>query len=179
MWPGPAGEASRTAPEWGSMCARQGDCGLDSIWFDDIEIGYSEESDWVAVDRTEMVDYAAHNDPWPIHTDVEAASLTVHGDVIASFGFVVSLLFRAMHTLPSIRAAQASFLGALEWRVEFLNAVFGGDLLRDRITYTDKRLTSKGDRGVVTSRHELLNQDDQPVVVIGAVALHLRRPTQA
>jgi acyl dehydratase len=152
---------------------------VDTIYFDDVEIGYVEESESVPVDRAEMVAYAAANDPWPIHVDADAASATPFGDVIASFGYVVSLLFRANHTLPFNRASQPSFLGALEWRVQFRKAVFGGDRLHDRMTFTSKRLTSKGDRGVVTSEHELINQDGEVVVVIEVVSLHLCRPPQS
>jgi acyl dehydratase len=152
---------------------------MDAIYFDDVEVGYVEESASVLVDRAEMVAYAAGNDPWPIHVDAEAASATPFGDVIASFGYVVSLLFRANHTLRSTQASQPSFLGALEWRVQFRKAVFGGDRLRDRMTFTSKRLTSKGDRGVVTSQHELINQDGESVVVIEVVSLQLCRPTQS
>ena len=49
---------------------------MDTIYFDHVEIGYVEESESVLVDRTEMVAYAAGNDPWPIHVDEEAASAT-------------------------------------------------------------------------------------------------------
>jgi acyl dehydratase len=150
---------------------------MDTIYFDDIEIGYVEESDWVLVDRDEMLAYASRNDPWPIHVDVEGATASPFGDVVASFGYVVSLLLRANHKLHSTRASQPSFLGALEWRVQFRKAVFGGDQLRDRITFTSKRLASKGDRGVVTSQHELINQDGEAVVVVEVVSLQLCQPT--
>ena len=152
---------------------------MDPIWFDDVEVGYVEESESVRVDREEMIAYAAANDPWPIHTDVSGASETPFGDVIASFGYVVSLLFRCNHKLRFTQAMQPSFLGALEWRVQFRKAVLGGDRLRHRITITSKRLTSKGDRGVVTSQHELLNQDGESVVVIEVVSLQLCRPTRS
>ena len=150
---------------------------MDPIYFDDIEIGYVEESESVLVDRAEMVAYAARNDPWPIHVDAEAASTTPFGDVIASFGYLVSLLFRSSHTLRYTQAIQPSFLGALECRVQFRKAVLGGDRLRDRLTIMSKRLTSKGDRCVVTVQHELVNQDGESVVVIEVVSLQLSRPT--
>jgi acyl dehydratase len=47
------------------------------------------------------------------------------------------------------------------------------------MTFTAKRLTSKGDRGVVTSQHELINQDGEAVVVVEVVSLHLCRPPQS
>ena len=98
-------------------------------------------------------------------------------DVIASFGYVVSLLFRCNHKLQFTQAVQPSFLGALEWRVQFRRAAMGGDRLLDRMTVLSTRLASKGDRGVVTTQHELVNQDGEPVVVIEVIALHLCRPT--
>jgi acyl dehydratase len=150
---------------------------VNTIYFDDVEIGYVEESEAVLVDRAEMLDYAVRNDPFPIHVDAAAASATPFGDVIASFGYVVSLLFRASHTLRYVQAVQPSFLGALEWRVQFRKAVLGGDRLRDRMTITSKRLASKGDRGVVTSQHELVNQHGESVVVIEVVTLQRTRPT--
>jgi acyl dehydratase len=150
---------------------------VTTIYFDDVEVGYVEESGSMPVDRAEMIAYAAANDPWPIHIDAEAASASPFGEVIASFGYVVSLLFRANHALEFNRAAQPSFLGALEWRVQFRKAVFGGDLLRDRMTITSKRLTSKGDRGIVTSQHELINQEGEPVVVVEVTSMQFCRPT--
>ena len=152
---------------------------MDTIWFDDVEVGYIEESDPVPVDRSEMIAYATRNDPFPIHIDPEAASQTPFGDVIASFGYVVSLLFRCNHKLQFTQAVQPSFLGALEWRVQFRKAAMGGDLLLDRMTVLSTRLASKGDRGVVTTQHELVNQDGESIVVIEVIALHLSRPASS
>jgi acyl dehydratase len=144
---------------------------MDGLYFETIEVGDVEEGEEVAVDRLEMIAYAQANDPWPIHVDEAAGASSPFGDVIASFGYVVSLFFRAMHRLEMVQRAQGSFLGALEWRVQFRGVVRGEDRLRVRQTIVDKRLTSKGDRGVVTTQNELLNQDGVPVVVIDSVGL--------
>ena len=144
---------------------------MGGLYFETIEVGDVEEGEAVAVDRREMIAYAQANDPWPIHVDEVAGASSPFGDVIASFGYVVSLFFRALHKQEMNQRAQASFLGAVEWRVQFRGAVRGDDQLRVRQTVVDKRLTSKGDRGVVTTQNELLNQDDVPVVVIDSVFL--------
>lgn len=149
------------------------------MYFDDIEIGRTEESAEIAVDRDEMVDYAMRNDPFPIHVDEQSADATIHGGLIASFGYVVSLFFRLIHTMEGNEIDDEAFLGALEWKVAFRKAVRPGDRLRVRAEVTSKRLTSKGDRGVVTARHDVLNQDGDPVVVIDVVSLVLVRPTTA
>jgi len=153
---------------------------VEITYFEDVEVGHVEESADVAVDRDEMIAYAKANDPWPIHTDEVAASASPFGEVIASFGYVVSLFMRAVHQLPSNQeSSQEGFLGALEWRVQFRGAVRGGDRLHLRSTITAKRLSSKGGRGVVTEQHELLNQVGEAAVVIESVSLVLCRPPAA
>jgi acyl dehydratase len=149
---------------------------VDDIYFEDIEVGYSEESVETLVDRDEMIEYAKRNDPYPIHVDEAAALASPFGELIASFGYVVSLFFRAVHTMKFDQAVQAAFIGALEWRVQFRNAVRANDRLRTRITITSKRLTSKGDRGVLEMRYDLLNQHDDTVIIIDGVSLILTRP---
>jgi len=151
---------------------------VESVYFDDVEVGYVEDGDDVPVDAAEMVAYAIENDPWPIHTDEAAASASPFGEVIASFGYVVSLFFRAVHKLQINQRSQAAFLGALEWRVQFRGPVRGGDTLHVRCTVTGARLSSKGDRGVVTTQNELVNQHGETVVIIDVVSLNLTRPSQ-
>ena len=145
-------------------------------YFEDFEVGVSEISPAIAVDRAEMVEYAALNDPWPIHVDERVAAATVHGELIASFGYVVTLFFRMIHTLQLNQGDQAGFLGGLGWQVKFLRAVKGSDRLRLRVTTKSKRLTSAGDRGIVVSDSEVLNQRDEPVVTIEITSMYLCRP---
>jgi len=93
------------------------------LYFDDLQIGYREESSELVVDPQEMVAYAERNDPWPIHTNEEAAKESLFGERIASFGYVVSLFFRAVHELPMNQASQRAFRGALEWRATACSAL--------------------------------------------------------
>ncbi len=146
-------------------------------FFEDIAEGHVEESDEFIADRTEMITYAAANDPWPIHMDEAFATETVFGDITASFGYVVSLFFRAVHTLPVNRDSRRdAFLGALEWeRVRFRKAVLPDDRLRVRMTIVSKQLGRKGDRGTVKSSWEIVNQDDEVVVALEMVALYRTR----
>jgi acyl dehydratase len=139
-----------------------------AILFEDVEVGYTEISDSIEADRAEMIAYARTNDPYPIHVDVDVARQSPFGDVIASFGYTVSLYMRLMHRLELIGATEEGFLGAVGWEVTFGGPVRPGDLIRMRHTILDKRLTSRGDRGLVTSRNELLNQSDEIPVSIDA-----------
>lgn len=142
----------------------------------DREVGFVEISEEVAVDRAEMIAYAKKNDPWPIHIDESVGGASIFGDVTASFGYVVSLFLQALHTLPSNQGPQEGFLGALEWKIQFRRAVLATDRLHVRVEIISKRPTSKGDRGVLTTRADFLNQDGEPTVVIDAVSLFQTEP---
>lgn len=146
------------------------------VYFEDIEVGYTEESEPLEADRADMIVYAQANDPYPIHTDPEVARQSPYGDVIASFGYTVSLYMRLMHRLDLIRSTQRGFLGAVGWEVTFGAPVRPGDQIRMRHSIVDKRLTSRGDRGLITSRNELVNQRDDVPVSIDARWLLANRP---
>ena len=57
-----------------------------------------------------------------------------------------------------------AFLGLDNWRIHL------------PVTPTEKRLTSKGDRGIVTVRREILNQRDEIVHSMDTTLMYLRRP---
>lgn len=89
---------------------------MPELFFEDVSPGLVEESAPIIASRAEMQRYARQNDPWPIHVDDDFAKTTVYGDITASFGYVVSLFFRALHTLPINQSSRGdAFLGALEW----------------------------------------------------------------
>lgn len=153
---------------------------MAELYFEDIPEGLTEESEQFVATRAEMLAYARENDPWPIHVDEDFATSTVFGDVTASFGYVVSLFFRAAHTLPINRATTGdAFLGALEWRVRFRRAVKPDNLLRVRMTVVSKQLGRNGDRGTVSSEWQILNQDDEAVVELDIVSLYRTRSGSA
>jgi acyl dehydratase len=96
-------------------------------YFEDIEVGYVEETPSLVADRDEMVEYAARHDPYPIHIDEEAARRTAVGGLIASWGYTVSLFLRLLHLMKLDQDLSDAFLWALEWRVQFGRPVRPGD----------------------------------------------------
>jgi acyl dehydratase len=140
-------------------------------YFEDVQVGTVEDGPEFTADKDDMIRYATENDPYPIHLDEAFAQQSPFGGLIAPFGYTLMLFFRSMHGLEFDRAVQNAFLGALEWRVKFAGPVRPGDRVHDRCTIIDKRLSSKGDRGVVTTRHEIVNQNDDVPVTIEIVSL--------
>lgn len=142
-----------------------------TVYFEDLVEGRVDESPEMTADRDAMVAYAERHDPYPIHVDEQFASGTPFGGLVASFGYTVSLYFHMVHDMELIRATESTFLGALEWRVTFRGAVRPGDRLHVRGTITSKRLASSGNRGVVTSRNDVVNQHDESPITIDVVWL--------
>jgi len=146
------------------------------VYFEDFPVGFTEESPEFEASREEMVAYARANDPWPIHVDHGFAAASPFGDVIASFGYVVSLFFRAMHALPVNQSASGEgFIAAVGWQVEFRNAVRPGERLRVRMQIKEKRPSSKPGRGVIVTHNEVLTSEDVKVA-IEVTSLYRTRP---
>lgn len=52
----------------------------------------------------------------------------------------------------------------MELTPKFVKPVFVGDTIRNKVRMDSKRLTSKPDRGVVITAHEVLNQNEEVVI---------------
>jgi acyl dehydratase len=152
---------------------------LEPLYFEDLVEGYVDESAEIVADRDDMVAYAERNDPYPIHVDEQFAATSPFGGLVASFGYTVSLYFRMCHDVEVIRATESAFLGGLEWRVTFRGPIRPGDRLHVRATQVSKRLASSGNRGVVTSRNDVLNQHDEIPITIEVVWLIATRQSHS
>lgn len=142
-----------------------------TIYFEDLVENVEVWSEEFAVDKAEMLEYSLRNDPWPFHTDAEAAKASPYGEIIASGGFIVTLMYRAAHTICNNSKEAWAFLGGFEWQVKFHKPVKAGDKLRNKMTVFEKRPSSKPGRGLTKVRHELINQDDQVVFTCEALVL--------
>mgnify|MGYP001598486126 CR=1 FL=1 len=127
-------------------------------------------------DREEMLDYARRNDPWPIHVDPEAAARSPFGGVIASGGYTITLMYRSLSAIYITPERRSAFLGGFDWPVRFAAPVRPGDRLRAKHLVKDKRISSKGGRGVVRTRVETMSQDAVCVLAVDAVILLETRP---
>ena len=152
---------------------------MKPVYFEDLVEGYVDESAEVIADRDDMVAYAERNDPFPIHVDEQFAATTPFGGLVASFGYTVSLYFRMIHDTELVRATESTFLGGLEWRVTFGGPIRPGDRLHVRQTISSKRLASRGNRGVVTSRNAIVNQHDESPITIEVVWLIATRQSRS
>lgn len=145
------------------------------IYFEDLEQGAQFWGSDHVVDGQEMLEYNRCNDPWPFHVDAQAGRESPFGELIASGGYVVSLMYRMGHGIYNTDSAVWEFLGGYGGSIRFQQPVKAADRLRMRITVLDKRPVTKPGRGLATIRHEMLNQDGAVVYVCEAlVALATR-----
>ena len=71
---------------------------------------------------------------------------------------------------------QTTGLALLEVKKKVLKPVFAGDTVHAEVEVAHIRPTSKGDRGIVTTRNDVLNQDGETVMTYRAVRMMAGRP---
>ena len=135
---------------------------MELIFFDDIEVPSRFDGTSQTIDREEMVEFARTWDPLPIHLDEDFAR--EYGGITASGPYLLALRIRLIHKLERQPAVIASF-GYDE--VRFKAPVHAGDRISLVLEMQSKRLSSsKPDRGIVTVRQSLINQDDEIVLTV-------------
>jgi len=140
--------------------------------FEDFVPGLVSEFGPIIINEAEVVAFARHYDPQPIHVDPAAAAAGPFGGLIASGWHTVSLVMRILVENYLARGAALASPGVDELR--WLQPVRPGDVLRVRVTVLEaRRSRSKPDRGLVRTRIETVNQDD--AVVMTMVAMNLFR----
>lgn len=143
-------------------------------YFEDYQPGAVYEYGYATVDEEEVVAFARRFDPQPFHVDPRLAAGGPFGGLIASGWHTAGIFMRlfADHYLSRVASLGSPGVDELRWAVP----VRPGDTLRLRATtVAARRSRSKPDRGLVTTRAELLNQDDRTALSLTAVNLLLLR----
>lgn len=97
----------------------------------------------------------------PIHTDAEFAKDTPYGQRVVYGLLGLAMLTGLLDRIGLFSGTAIAMLGIRDWK--FTAPLFINDTIRFRLTITDVRRTSSGDRGVVHRHFELLNQNDEVV----------------
>jgi len=131
-------------------------------FFEDLATNEPEPLGTHTVTEAEIVEFATQYDPLPFHTDPEAATETIHGELIASGYHTLCLANRIL--VDEFRTGIASVVGFgiddLQWHAP----VRPGDTLSFTCEITDKR-PSKSRPGIGIIRNEItVMRDDEPVL---------------
>lgn len=128
-----------------------------SLYFEDVEVGMVLSSDGRTVTETDLVTFCMLSGDWnPIHSDEEFAKAGYYGRRVVHGLFGMSLLTGLMDRSGWFARSAVAMLGIQDWT--FRHPIFVGDTLYCEMEISDKRLTSRGDRGVVGRLFRLRNQ---------------------
>lgn len=130
------------------------------LYFDDVEIGQSWTSPGRTITEADIVNFAGLSGDFnPMHINHEYAKGTpfrrpiAHGLLGIAISSGIGLFSPPMRTL--------AFLSIKEWT--FVNPIFIGDTVFGESTVLEKESRSRGRRGVVTWRRQLMNQEKKVV----------------
>lgn len=148
-------------------------------YYEDVEIGTTQEFGEYEVTKGEIFEFAEKYDPQPFHTDEDAAEESAFGELVASGWHTASICMRLLvDGFVDDRASMgARGVDELRWK----QPVKPGDTISVRTEVLDKRVSeSDPRRGYVDTRIEGTNQHGD--VVISWIALGMvarRNPDEA
>jgi acyl dehydratase len=141
--------------------------------FDEFVVDEEIVSGARTVTEADVVNFAClSGDFHPQHMNEEWASKGPLGARVAHGLLVLSM---ATGLLNQTGAFEGTSIAILELTARFVKAVKFGDTVRAIQKIVGKKETSKLDRGVLTTRITVLNQDDQTILEADLVILLYRR----
>lgn len=146
-----------------------------TIHFEDFVVGDTVELGSVEVTEAAIIEFAERYDPQPFHVDPAAAERSPYGGLIASGWHTCALYMRLLcdGMINDSSSQGASGMEDLRW----LAPVRPGDTLHARFTVLDAQPSAtKPNRGTVTFRSEMANQDDVVVLRMVGRGLYGKRP---
>ena len=127
------------------------------------------------VTAQEIIAFASQFDPQPFHLDPEAAKASAFGQLVASGWHTVALLMRLLVDGLLNQTISMGSPGVDE--VRWLRPLRPGDALHARFIVLDATPSrSKATMGIIRSRMEAWNQDDELVMTMVGIHFLGRRP---
>jgi acyl dehydratase len=129
-----------------------------NLLLEDLVIGQRWSGGPILMREADIIRFAAEYDPQPMHVDALAAAAGRFGGIIASGWHVASLVMRDF--IDKAPFGDTPLLGLKVDDLQWLSPVRPGDILsidREIIAIVPSR--SKPDRGVITMRMTVTNQD--------------------
>lgn len=133
------------------------------------------ETEGVTLTESAIIDFAFRYDPQPFHLDVDAATRSPFGGLIASGFQTLALSFRLFRDTGTITGTSLGGRGGdgLRW----WRPVRPGDTLRVRVEVRERLEPRRPDRGIVRLAYTTLNQHGEEVMTVTFDHLVARRPT--
>ena len=143
-------------------------------YWEDFKVGDTAPMGEVVMDKADMIQFANRYDPQPFHVDEAAAKQSMFGGLIASGWQTCALVMRMM--VDSYLSDSASLGSPGVDNVRWLKPVRPGDTIRAQRTVLETRASqSKPDMGVVKTRWEAYNQNNEVVMSMEGYGMFTRR----
>ena len=147
---------------------------MDTLFLDDLKTGQRFSTNGVTLTEAEIIDFAWRHDPQPFHLDVNAASRSPYGGLIASGFQSLTLCFRLFIQSGIFLKSSIGSPGIDELR--WLAPVRPNDTLLCEIEVLDLQPSrSKPDRGIARLKYRAINQHGETVLSFIVNHLLLRR----
>jgi len=132
------------------------------LYFEDLEVGQQYTTASRTVTEADVVIYSGLSGDFnPLHTDEEYCKTTPYGTRIAHGPLVFAMAMGLVNRLGLTDGTSLGFLAVENLR--FLAPVKIGDTITVRLTIADKRMSSKGNRGILKRTVTILNQRGEMV----------------
>lgn len=143
-------------------------------YWEDFPVGSVREFGGMTVSKEEIIDFAGKFDPQPFHLDEEAAKHSLFGGLCASGWHTCGMAMRMMCDAYLLETASLGSPG-LE-NIRWVKPVRPGDTLRVRTVILESRpMESKPHVGLIRSRWEVLNQNNEEVMQMEGYSMMRRR----
>lgn len=143
---------------------------VEQRYFEDYVQGGVFEYGPISVEEPEIIEFAKRFDPQTMHTDPQRAGSGPFKGLIASGWHTIGLMMRLFvdHYLSAVASLASPGVDEVRW----FKPVRPGDQLRLRVSILEtKPSRSKGDRGMVFSLLEGINQSGEVVASLKAMNL--------
>ncbi len=144
------------------------------LYFEEFEIGAKYVSQGRTVTEGDVVAFAGLSGDYnPLHTDAKFAATTPFGERIAH-GMLTVAISTGMSNWTGIFAGTT--IALLEQNIKYTGAVKFGDTVHLEMEVTEKKETSKPDRGIIYIAAKMLNDGEQVVVDMKWTLMMKRKP---
>lgn len=131
---------------------------MATLYYEDLEVGQTFRSPARTVTEADLTIFSMVSGDWnPIHSDAEYARETPYGERIVHGVLGMAIVTGMFDRLGIFEDSALALLGIDEWR--FRAPILVGDTIHMELDIADKRLTSKGDRGIIDRRIRLVRHD--------------------
>lgn len=142
--------------------------------FSEYAVGQSFTSGGRTITEADVVNFAGISGDYnPLHTDVTFAETTPFGQRVAHGMLAASISTGLGQTLGIF---EGTTLALMSQTFEYKAPVFFGETIRLRLTVESATLSSKGGKGVIVFRSDILKRDDGVAVTGTWTVMFTDRP---